>query len=177
METKEIWKDVKGYEGLYQVSNLGRVKSLKRVVYKRNGTNQTLKEKILKNNYNGKGYYHVMLYKNTNKKTLKIHKLVAMAFLGHKPCGHNEVVDHIDNNQANNRLDNLQLTTVRHNASKDKKCGTSKYVGVCWDKSAKKWKSQILYNGKNKFLGNFNDEIKASEAYQNALKEIGGCNG
>jgi len=178
METKEIWKDVKGYEGHYQVSNLGRVKSLNRFAKAKSNGTRFIKERILSPAKDGGGYYKVSLHKNTNRKTLKIHKLVAMAFLGHKPCGYNEVVDHIDNNKLNNRLDNLQLTTQRHNLSKDKKGGTSKYTGVYWYKARKKWRSSIRYNGKKESLGYFNDEIEASKAYQDRLKSIiGGYNG
>lgn len=176
METKEIWKDVPDYEGYYQVSNLGRVKSLERKV-KAKGE-RLVSEKILKPYYTGGGYDAVALNKNGIKKTSKIHKLVAIAFLGHKPSGYNEIVDHIDNNRLNNCVSNLQLTTQRHNLSKDKKGGTSKYTGVCWDKLVKKWKSTIRYNGKIEHLGYFNDEIEASKAYQDRLKSIiGGYNG
>jgi len=176
METKEIWKDIPNYEGYYQVSNFGRVKSLERKVNAKG--ERLISEKILKPYYGGGGYDAVSLRKNGIKKTSKIHKLVAIAFLGHKPCGHNEVVDHIDNNRLNNRLDNLQLTTQRHNLSKDKKGGTSKYVGVTLYKPTGKYVSKIRINGKLKHLGYFTNELKAAEAYQDKLKSIiGGYNG
>jgi hypothetical protein len=169
---EEIWKDIKGYEGLYRVSSLGKVKSIKRVVYRSDGTIQTLKERILSPGNDGRGYYKVLLYKNKKNKTFSVHKLVAMAFLGHKPCGYNEVVDHIDGNKLNNRLDNLQITTQRHNASKDKKGTSSIYTGVSWHKKINKWESRIYINGKKKYLGLFEKEIDAHKAYQKRLKEI-----
>lgn len=175
--TKEIWRDVPDYEGLYQVSNLGIVKSLERVIYRSNGHPQTFKERILKAATSISGYLVVALSKYGKLKTFKVHQLVAMAFLNHIPCGNKMVVDHIDNDKLNNRADNLQITTHRHNSTKDIKGGTSKYIGVCWHKKAKKWSSSIRINGKQNHLGIFKNELEASNAYQNALKELGGYNG
>ena len=141
----------------YQVSNLGRVKSLK-----------WGKERILKQVVDGNGYLIV----NPNSKTKKVHKLVAEAFLNHKPDGYNVVVDHIDNDKLNNRLDNLQLISARENCSKDQKGYSSKYIGVHWDKSTEKWFSSIQINGKQKYLGRFTNELDASEAYQTALSNL-----
>jgi len=155
----EIWKSIEGHES-YEVSNLGRVKSLK-----------CNKERILKRGVDSSGYLHVNLYKDNKMKTKKIHQLVAIAFLNHKPDGMKLVVDHIDNNPLNNELGNLQIITHRENLSKDRK-GSSEYTGVHWNKSAKKWQSNIRINGKPKHLGYFTDESKASEAYQKALKEL-----
>ena len=97
---EEIWKDVPGYESLYQVSSLGRVKSLQRYV-NNNGGKQLLKERLLKFGLS-KGYYNVVLYKNKKNKNIKVHKLVAMAFLNHKPNGYELVIDHINNNKLDN---------------------------------------------------------------------------
>lgn len=156
----EIFKDIPDYEGIYQVSNLGNVKSLK------NG-----KERMLAKVVDSVGYYRVVLFKNGNQKTFKTHQLIAMAFLGHKPNGNKIVVDHIDNNKLNNRLDNLQLISQRENLSKDKKY-TSKYQGAYWRKDASKWISLIRINGRLKYLGYFKTEYDAHLAYQSALKQI-----
>jgi hypothetical protein len=156
----EIFKDIPDYEGIYQVSNLGNVKSLK------NG-----KEKILWKNKKVSGYYCVGLSKNNTRKFFKTHQLVAIAFLGHKPDGHKLVVDHIDNDRLNNRLDNLQLISQRKNTSKDRK-GTSKYTGVYWHKNRNKWRAEIKISGKRKYLGLFETEYHAHLAYQNALKQL-----
>ena len=173
-ELKEEFRSVPGYEGLYEVSNFSTVKSLERE-YLINGKHPgTIKEKILKPTLIGSigmQYYKVALHKNSKSKTIKIHVLVAMAFLGHVPDGTQKiVVDHIDNNQLNNHVSNLQLISQRENLSKDKKNGTSQYTGVSWQKSKNKWVSQIKINGKIKNLGYFTSEEEAAEAYQNALK-------
>jgi hypothetical protein len=156
---EEIWKDIPGYEGLYQVSNMGRVKSVR--------YNRFLKAGVCSG-----GYLGVCLYVNSTKKTLKIHKLVSMTFLNHKPDGYKIVVDHIDNDKTNNRIDNLQLITPRENASKDRRGYSSKYVGVSWDKSRNKWISAIHIGGKNNHLGRFESEYEAHLAYQKALSDL-----
>lgn len=171
-QQEEIWKDIPGYEGLYQVSNLGNVKSLERIVLKNGKYPFLSKGKILKNNNIGKGYLVVFLSKNGNVKMFQIHQLVAIAFLNHIPNGHKIVVDHINNIRSDNRLENLQTITNRENLSKDKKGGTSKYVGVSWNKAMKKWKSQIRINGNRKHLGYFENELDAHNAYQKELKKL-----
>jgi len=161
MEQVEIWKDIPNHEGTYQVSNLGRVRSLK-----------FGKEKIMKQVLDKKNYFFLTLMENKKNKTKRVHKLVAMAFLNHIPSKMNYVVDHIDNNSKNNKLDNLQIVTNRYNCQKDKKGYSSKYIGVSWCKHFKKWNSKIRIGNKNKNLGYFKNEVEASIAYKNALKEI-----
>ena len=166
---EEVWKDITGYEGAYQVSTLGRVRSLDRIAL--DGRN--VKGVILKQNKTGIGYLGVGLHKNGKQRTKKVHQLVAVTFLNHKPCGFNGlIVDHIDNNPLNNKLSNLQLTTNRHNVSKDKNDYTSKYTGVSWDKTNNKWRSAIIIDGKYNLLGRFHCELKAHLVYQNKLKEL-----
>ena len=170
MSTKEIWKDIPEYEGYYQVSNLGRVKSLSRLRFN-NGGKFTSKEKILKAGTTD-GYFCVALSKNAKQKTFRVHQLMAMAFLNHTPCGLNLVVNHINFDRKDNRIENLELVTARENANKKHIKSSSKYTGVCWDKSRSKWVSHITIDNKQKFLGYFNCELSASKAYQNKLKEI-----
>lgn len=154
---EEIWKDIPNYEGLYQVSNLGRVKSLK-----------FNKEKLLKLYKDNYGYLRVNLSKNGKQKLLKVHQLVSVVFLKHKPNGYSVVVDHIDNNPLNNNVNNLQLVSHRKNLSKDKK-GSSKYTGVRYHKQNKKWVSSIYVKGKHKHLGSFTNELDAAKAYNKYL--------
>ena len=159
----EEYRPVKGYEGIYEVSNFGNVKSLERT----DSMSRIVKEKILKQFISSRLYDSVCLL----NKNYCVHKLVAIAFLNHVPNGNTIVVDHIDNNPRNNRLDNLQLITNRENLSKDKK-GTSKYTGVFWHKQANKWSATIRINGKSKYLGLFRNQIQASNAYQYELNKI-----
>ena len=121
---------------------------------------------------NTSGYLQTRLKVGNKRVTVQIHILVALAFLNHKQGQRKVVVDHIDNDQLNNNLNNLQIITNRENTSKDRKGGSSEYIGVCWVKRDKKWKAQITINYKNVFLGNFNTELEASCAYQNKLKDI-----
>ena len=168
----EIWKDVPGYEGLYQVSNLGRVKSLPRSRKCRGNSYFMTKEKIVKGTIVRGGYLSFNLNKNSEIKHYRIHQLVAMAFLGHKPDGTSAiVVDHIDDNRINNRLDNLQLITQRENTSKRIR-GYSTYTGVTWHKLHKKWVSSIIINKKSIHLGYFKCELSAHIAYIKKLKQI-----
>jgi len=160
---QEEFKDIPNHKGRYQVSNLGNVKSLP---HKR-----CFSEKILKPSRGSHGYLILNLRKDGKPKTRCIHQLVAEAFLGHVPCGTKIIVDHIDENPLNNRLDNLQLYSSRANTAKALKFkgGTSEYVGVSWAKNANKWISQIYINGKQKQLGYFTDEMEAYDAYEAAL--------
>lgn len=163
---KEVFKNIPGYEGYYQVSNLGRVKSLARKV-KWNNTIRNQDERIL-NPPITDGYRRMGLC-NGIRKHFKVSILVAMAFLNHKPDGTQKiVVDHINNIRTDDRLKNLQLISQRENSSKGRK-GTSKYIGVSWSKIRNKWIAAIYINGKHKNLGGFTSELEASQVYQNEL--------
>jgi hypothetical protein len=102
----EIWKDVPGYDGYYQVSNLGRVKSLQRVITRKNGWKQTINERFLKQ-ANLNGYKIVGLRKKDFHKTYLVHVLIAKSFIEnpHKK----QFVDHIDTNRSNNNVSMKQL--------------------------------------------------------------------
>ena len=109
----EEWRDVIGYDGHYQVSNLGRVKSFKHGV-----------EKILKPHRGKGGYCRVSLYQNGKLKKILVHVLVARAFL---PNPNNlPIVHHIDNNPSNNRVENLQWVTHKENQIFSYQTGTRK---------------------------------------------------
>ena len=166
----EIWKDIPNYEGLYQASNLGRVRSLPKAWISGNGGIQSHNGMILKMGVNSAGYGSVVLAKETKRTSFKVHKLIAMAFLNHTPCGMKLVVDHINNNKLDNRVENLQITTNRHNASKDKKNKTSKYTGVY--KQGNYWISQIRINNNKYHLGSFKTEYEAHLCYEQKVREI-----
>lgn len=104
----EVWKDIPDYEGIYQVSNKGRIKSLARIV-----GNCKRKDKIIVPKDNGSGYYKVNLYKNGKHKNHYVHKLVASVFINNennKPC-----INHKDYNRKNNNVENLEWVTYKEN--------------------------------------------------------------
>jgi hypothetical protein len=169
----EIWKDIPEFEGYYQVSNLGNVKSLSRTILGRGKHNTLLKERLLKFSTSTNGYYQVILQKEGFKKIYKVHSLVAICFLNHTPDGtHNVVIDHINEIKTDNRLENLRLIGHRENVSRSMKNNTSTYVGVSWSKNAKKWISQITIEGKTKYLGLFDNEEDANKKYLETLKDL-----
>lgn len=109
---KEVWKDIQGYEGLYQVSDLGRVKSLERIV-KRNNQMLKINGKILTPKTQKNGYKSVYLCKNATKTKAYIHRLVAKEFLANPY--ELDVVNHRDENPANNQLKNLEWCSHKYN--------------------------------------------------------------
>lgn len=116
---EEIWKDIKGYEGFYMVSNKGRVKSVDRKVITRNRwgeVEKNFKGKIISPTLCKKtGYYHVVLNNSDKGKTFKVHRLVAIAFLENKD--NLPQVNHKDENKKNNCVDNLEWCTAKYNSN------------------------------------------------------------
>lgn len=100
----EIWKPVIGYEGLYEVSNIGRVRKIN---YRRQGRTKLMKLQL------SVGYYCVGLCKDGKKKLFRVHRLVVMAFIGPIPKG--MVVNHINENKLDNRVENLEIVTQAQN--------------------------------------------------------------
>lgn len=122
---EEIWKDIPNYEGLYQASNLGRIKSIGKIV---NGSNQfgvnfkyLKKDKILKPIINNHNYLQVSLYKNNKKAEIRVHQLIAQTFL---PNFNNyKIINHKDGNKHNNHVDNLEFCTQSHNVLESYRLG------------------------------------------------------
>ena len=109
---EEIWKDIQGYEGLYQISNLGRVKSLGRIITNKIRTYYR-EDLILSPGKDKDGYFQVQLYKNGINKMRKVHRLVAETFIlnpNNYPC-----INHKDENKQNNHVSNLEWCTVKYN--------------------------------------------------------------
>lgn len=165
---EEVWKSVPGYEGFYEVSTLGTVRSKDRVAC--NG--QFYPGRTLKQTRGKNGYLHVSFSVKGVRKLCYVHQLVAMAFLGHTPCGYRKVVDHLNNIRSDNRVGNLQITDVRTNSSKDAK-GTLP-TGVNFNKRSKKkpYRARIQINGVRVHLGSFPTVEEAHQAYLNKLQEI-----
>ena len=111
---EEIWKDVEGYEGIYQVSNLGRVKSLARLIEPSNGKRPYwIYECIMSQYKESTGYMNVKLSKNGRHKSAFVHRLVAQAF--HPNPDNLREVNHKDENKTNNRVDNLEWCSTSYN--------------------------------------------------------------
>jgi hypothetical protein len=156
----EVFRSVDGYEN-YVVSSFGNVKNMKN-------------DKILKTRLNRGGYLIVDLYENAKRKTHKIHRLVANAFLDNpddKLC-----VDHKDNNKTNNYISNLRFATTKENSRNRKLSSrnTSNVKGVCWHKRVKKWCAQIKIDGISVHIGYYDDLDDARTARVNRANEAFG---
>jgi len=173
----EIWKDIKDYEGLYQVSNMGNVKSLARVTINKKSKLKNaasycvIRERILKPTLN-RGYYMLILCKNGTIKYFKNHRLVVTMFIGDIPK--DMVVNHKNGIKTDNRLDNLEIVTACENTTHgvNRMKTSSKFSGVSWNKSSQRWAANICIKRKMIHIGYFNTEIEASKAYANKIAEI-----
>lgn len=110
---EEIWKDIKGYEGIYQVSNLGRIRSLDRYLYF--GYQYCLFKGNIKRQSNLKGYKTVMLSKNNHNKRFLVHRLVGIAFI--ENINNKPQIDHINGIKYDNRVENLRWVTDKENSN------------------------------------------------------------
>lgn len=114
--SEEEWKNIEKYEGLYQVSNMGRVRSLDRYKTTRNRyktIQAKIKGQLLKPSINGDGYYQVTLSKNDEHLITRIHRLVAQTFIPNKD--NKTQVNHINGNKLDNRAENLEWCTCKEN--------------------------------------------------------------
>jgi hypothetical protein len=147
----EEWKSIVGYESLYEVSNLGRI---------RDNDKNILTEKLNKN-----GYVYVIL-KNVRTSQHLVHRLVLQTFF---PIDKKMDCDHINHNPSDNRLKNLRWVSRSQNVRycrKSKNC-SSIYKGVSWVKPMNKWKAYCSLHGKQIRLGLFDDECEAGKVYNN----------
>ena len=129
----EIWKDIKGYEGLYQISNKGRVKSLRRAirVAEKLGGFRVKGERILLHDVGKFGYHRVHLLKNHKGKHLLVHRLVADAFIDN-PMNLPQI-NHKDENKGNNVVSNLEWCTAKYNSNygdRTERTAVAKFIPV-----------------------------------------------
>lgn len=136
---EEIWKDIQGYENCYQVSNLGRVRSLTRKINTWYGI-RTTRGQILKPLKTNRNYYRVCLKSHQKNKYISIHRLVAEAFLPN-PNDY-PVINHKDTNTFNNAVSNLEWCTQSHNIKEAYRVGNAKPTSGCFKKG------HIPYNKK-----------------------------
>lgn len=155
---KEVWKDIPGYQGYYQISNLGRVKSLQRTITHKpskkfpNGRVVIYKERELIPSTDSSGYLFVQLYKSGVFKSKRIHRLVAETFLQNdKNCCQ---VNHKDENKHNNNVSNLEWCTAKYNIN----YGTGKYRKVTNNIPV------IQYSKSGEFIAEYNSATAATYA-------------
>ena len=113
----EVWKDVVGFEGYYQVSNLGRVRGLDRIIEYEDGRIYYMKGGMMKTTINNKGYESLRLSKNHTRYNKTVHRLVIEAFIpnfDNKPC-----IDHINGIRTDNRIQNLRWVTYKENMNNE----------------------------------------------------------
>lgn len=161
---EEIWKDIKGYEGLYQISNFGNVKSLPKFRVKYHTG-----EIILKQQNSANGYKQINLYKNNKHRTEKIHRLVAEAFI---PNPENKPeVNHIDGDKTNNYIGNLEWNTRKENGKHAWNIGLFKHYSPPPPKQKKKVNQ---YSLDGKFIRTWNGLVDASRELN--ISHDGICN-
>jgi hypothetical protein len=156
----EVYKKIDGYEN-YHISNFGNIIN-------------SITGRILKPNNNGNGYLQIELSKNGKRKKYLIHRLIALAFIQNPE--NKEFIDHVDNKRSNNNINNLRWVNRQENNfnSLKSKNTSSKFKGVSFEKKTNKFRAFIKINGKNKFLGYFENELAASDAYNSKAKIIQG---
>ena len=114
---EEIWKDIPGYEGLYQASSLGKIKSLDRITRRCSNTTRCIKGKIIKQRLNRNRYLKVQLYKEGKGKWYTVHRLIATTFI---PNPENKPeIDHINTVRTDNRIKNLRWVTRKENMANE----------------------------------------------------------
>jgi hypothetical protein len=166
-----IWKPVVGYEDLYEVSNLGGVRSHDRILKYRN---MLRRGKLLTPHLGIRGYYTVVLYDHYSKpKTAYVHKLVASAFIGERPEGFD--ICHGIQGKLDNSVSNLSYGSRRQNSCDDlnrDQSFTSRFPGVHWKTRDAVWVAQIKFDGQQVHLGSFKDELEAAKKYREAAFAI-----
>ena len=166
----EIWKDIKGYEGLYQISNLGNIRSLDIMINCKGAKNidsHLRKGRLLKQTIGTTGYYNVNLSKNGKTKYFRVHKLVADAFILNK--NNYNCINHIDGNKLNNNINNLEWCDYSHNLKEAYRIGLreNKYKGK-YGKEAQFSKPLLQYSLNGEF-------IKEWENASQVNRELGYC--
>lgn len=174
----EMWEPIIGYEGLYEISDLGRVKALKRDIVRKDGQILPKSELILKPKLQSSGYPMVGIWRESRLKNAIIHLFVWDHFGSGERNKRTIQVDHVNHDKSLCWIKNLQLLTARENTIKQYSTKKTKrnFTGVTRDErpSVKnpRWIASISINGKEKCLGYYKNELEASQAYQQAKGEL-----
>lgn len=124
----EIWKDIRNFRDGYQISNLGRVKSLERVITRKNGVKQTIRERVLKTHVSKTGYEFAVIQNGAKSKHFAVHRLVSLAFIPNPK--EKRFVNHLDGVKTNNNVQNLEWCTKSENERHAFKTGLKSHKGM-----------------------------------------------
>lgn len=169
---EEIWKEIPGYEGAYQASNLGNIKNLRRFIIRSRGGCQEIKEKILRQHKSKSGYCTVAISVNGKPITKYVHRLVASSFMNTNV----RVVDHINGIKYDNRIENLRECSQRDNLTfenvKRSKSKLPHGVTLNSEKYKNRFRARIRIKNKLVDLGSYYTEELAGEAYLKAKLKL-----
>jgi hypothetical protein len=167
---EEVFKDIPGYEGVYQVSNLGGIKSLDRKVTHKNCVPRFKKGKIITPAINKYGYKQVVLSLNSKQKSICLHLLIARTFINNET---KLQVNHKDFNKLNNNISNLEFVTHLENLihKSENSKHSSKYIGISYYKRDNLWQAEVKRNKIKYYLGRFKTEEEANQVRLNFLFE------
>ena len=157
MMNNEIWKDIEGYEGYYQVSNLGRVKSLERVINNGRKSTRFQKERMLTLTEDVYGYSQVILSKEGKHRICKVHRLVLGAFVPNK--NNLPQVNHKDEDKKNNNVTNLEWCDAKYNNNYGKHNDWNKKKVAMYDLEGNKLREFDSIREAVKFLNKFSSPI------------------
>jgi len=167
-EHEEEWRPVVGCEGLYEASDLGRVRSIDRTIETIYGVRRRLKGMVLKPCKNPRGYLHVGLNKNGNRLGLRVHQIIARAFMGKSDL----TIDHINGDKLDNRIENLEYVSQRENVCRYYRKNKELPIGVGYSRATGRYTSRITANRKVRALGYFDTPKEAHEKYLEELGEL-----
>jgi len=166
----EVWKHIPGYEGIYQCSNLGRIRGVDRLDCR----NRECKGVIMKQTVGNVGYKTVYLWNNGKKKTIRTHQVVAMSFLNHTQCRYSLVVNHKNGNRLDNNVENLEVVTARYNSQHSSQMRvdskSSIYTGVVYREKHNIYQVTVTINSKHVYIGVYSTDVEANNMYLSAIE-------